>query len=311
MKIREIYQTAIGEAMAVDWRGRECLDGILQKAKDDSQNPGFDEDRLFNPYGDTRIAYGDLDVEVESVLVGINITSVEVMLAAQMRQIGKKIDLCLSHHPSCINPGMYCLDDILVMHKDSLAEIGVDENVYGPIIDEWIATVAQNRVWNPSTVNCARNLDMPLMNIHTPCDLLQVANTRKIFHEMSESSLAEIAKELNNIEEIKSHPVDSVVVHGDSTRKPGKVYNPVGEGFRPLIELFKIACDAGIDTVVMVAATEEYIRMAQEYNVSIVELPHDSNDNFGINLMLDKLQKKGASLKIYSAERYMRISRQF
>ncbi len=107
MKLREIYELAIKVGIESDWRGRECIDSIFEKARQESDEPGFDKDRLFNPYGDTRIVYGDSDTEIRSILVGIKIWPAEVLLTGQLRQMGKEVDLCLLHHTSCINRGLY------------------------------------------------------------------------------------------------------------------------------------------------------------------------------------------------------------
>ena len=125
LTIRDIYRKAVEIAISVDWRGPECLDAIFAKAREESSRPDFDADRLWNPYGDSRIAWGDPDTEVRSVIVGIEIHPVHLTMAAAMRQAGQPIDLVLSHHMSCINRGLYYFDDILVTHKLNLAEVGV------------------------------------------------------------------------------------------------------------------------------------------------------------------------------------------
>ena len=121
--------------------------------------------------------------------------------------------------------------------------------------------------------------------------------------------MADIADELNKVEEIQQHPFDKVIIHGANMAKPGKVYNPAGAGWRPVIELFELACKAGIDTAVLISPTEEYIIMANRYGVNIIELPHDSNDNYEINLMLDELEKTDGSITIYEAHNFKRVTK--
>ena len=306
MTIRELYEAAIRIGIDNDWRGSDCIDGILQTARAASEAPSFDTDRLFNPYGDTRIAFGDPDRQVRSLLMAVDLRPTEVLLAAQMRAMGTPVDLCLSHHVSCINRGIYFFDDILLFHKYSLAEVGVPEDLRDDLVDRWTSTLRY--VWKMDTINTARNLDMPLMNIHTPCDLFHVKHTRATFERMKDEPLEAIAAELNRTHEIREHKFDRVIVYGDPKARPGKVYNPVGAGWHPPTELFEAACRAGINTALLVGAPEPYLEMAGKYHVNVVEIPHDSNDNFGINLMLDALYEI-EPLTIHVAGNFDRVTK--
>lgn len=303
MKLHELYRTAVQVGIANDWRGPECIDAILEKAKQDSTEPGFDEERLWNPYGDTRISWGDRETEITSLLVGIEIHPTQVLLASQMRAMGKQVDLVLSHHMSCINRGLHYFDDILVAHKYAAAEVGVPKEKCEPMVDAWTASIQYG--WKMDTINTAKNLGLPLMNIHMPCDLLHVKHNRDTFARMADATLGEIAAALNRVEEIAGTPYEEVVVHGDPSAKPGKVYNPTGAGWSAPVELLQAACDAGIDTVVFVAPSQTHLEIAETYGVNLVELPHNSNDNIGINRLLDELEKI-QPLEIYEADNFRR-----
>lgn len=306
MKIKTLYRRAVQIGTAHDWRGRECLDAILGKAGAEAGQPGFDSDRLWNPYGDSRIAFGDPETEIQSVLVGINIRAQDLLLAHAMRQTGKHVDLALSHHTSCVNRGLYYFDDILLSHKYSLAEVGVPREACDEKVDAWIASVDYS--WQTDTTHIARHLNIPFMNIHTPCDLLHVEHTRQTFARMKDARLADIVSELNRVEEIRLTPHEEVAVHGDPEARPGVVYNPTGAGWAPLPGIFEAACRAKINTAVLVSPSPEHLQLAHDYAVNIVELPHNSNDNHGINLMLDALQKDDP-LTIYEAHNFRRVQR--
>jgi len=73
MTLREFYERAVQIGIENDWRGKGCIDQILARAKQDSSKPGFDRERLWNPYGDTRVAHGDRDTEINSILSNDNI----------------------------------------------------------------------------------------------------------------------------------------------------------------------------------------------------------------------------------------------
>ena len=306
MTIRQIYEKAIAVGREADWRGEECIEEIFEQARKDSKKPGFDSDRLFNPYGDCRIAFGDPDTEVSSVLVGINITSVELILAGLLRTRGKPVDLVVCHHTSCVNRGLFHYDDILLFHKYSLAEIGVPKKTYDALVDDWCTSLEYT--WKMDTLNTARLLELPLIVIHTPCDLLHLRHTREVFSRMKDRSLGEIADELNSIEETKQNPYAKVVVHGDPGALPGRVYSPICGGWRPLIGLFEVACQADIDTALLVSPTEEYFAAARKSGINVVQIPHDPIDNYGVNLMLDELERIHP-LTIHEAESFTRVRR--
>ena len=306
MTLQEIYEKAVEVGKANDWRGEDCIEQVLAMARAEASESGFDPDRLFNPYGDTRIIFGDPDTPVESILVGIEIWPKEVLLAGAMRNAGKREDLCISHHTTCVNRGFFCFDDILLTHKYSLAEAGVPRDKYDPLVDQWISN--PGREWKLDTINAAKNLDIPLLVIHTPCDLIHVKRTREVFGSMKDRSLAEIATELNDIEEFARHPYLDVVVHGDADAKPGTVYNPIGAGWQPKLEVFELACEAGIDTALLVAPQPEHFAMAADHGVNVVHIPSDPNCTYGINVMLDELERCGV-LTIYEAENFVRVRR--
>ena len=307
MTLQEIYEKAIEVGLANDWRGKACIDGILERARNESSNPGFDPERLHNPYGDTRIVVGDPDTPVSHVLVGIDVWPSEVLLAGVMRNAGKPVDLCFSHHTTCVNRGMFNFADILLTHKYSLQEVGVPKEKYDPPVDKWIAD--PGNVWKLDTINTARNLDIPLIVIHTPCDLIHVRRTRDLFRDMVDRPLAEIAGALNATEEFRLNPYEEVVIHGDVEAKPGKVYNSVGAGWRPKVELFALACEAGIDTAVLVGGNlQEYLEVAAAHGVNIFQMPPNPNCIYGVNTLLDELERV-EPLTIYEAENFTRVRR--
>ena len=66
MKIKDIYQLIIQEGMAKDPRGTDVekhLENINKEEQDlkEDAKKYFDQDKLFNPYSDTRVLYGDLN----------------------------------------------------------------------------------------------------------------------------------------------------------------------------------------------------------------------------------------------------------
>ena len=102
MRLQDMYEAAYRAGMAADPRGEEGVGRILAQARKDydelpeAKRWEFDQERLVNPYADTRILYGDPKTEVSSILVGIDLEVGEVLLADRLREKGqpRRPDVC-------------------------------------------------------------------------------------------------------------------------------------------------------------------------------------------------------------------------
>ena len=105
MKLIDVYRLAIQTGIEHDLRPKEMIDRILEKEKarydslNEEERSYFDMERLWNPYGDTRLSYGDGDLDVKRLMWGIDIETGEVLLADRLREKGERIDGIVGHHP--------------------------------------------------------------------------------------------------------------------------------------------------------------------------------------------------------------------
>ncbi len=99
MRLKDMYEAAFRAGMAADPRGEAGVGRVLAKARKDfdklpeDKRWEFDQERLVNPFADTRILYGDPETEVSSILVGIDLEVGEVLLADRLREKGRPVDL--------------------------------------------------------------------------------------------------------------------------------------------------------------------------------------------------------------------------
>ena len=105
MKLKDLFSLAIETGIKADPRGKKRIDRDLKKVKDKQKNlkkgmekDTFDEERTWNPYGDSRIINGSGNEDVQVLMVGVDIETPEVLLADRLREKGEKID-CLFIHP--------------------------------------------------------------------------------------------------------------------------------------------------------------------------------------------------------------------
>ncbi len=79
MTLQQIYQKALEMGTNADPRGKEGVARVLAEnhktfeALSDKEKPYYDQERLKNPYSDTRILNGNPDVEIKKIMAGMDI----------------------------------------------------------------------------------------------------------------------------------------------------------------------------------------------------------------------------------------------
>lgn len=133
MKLKDIYELAVKTGISADPRSKKEIDKFLlvQKQKHEQLRPEekkfFDQERLSNPYSDTKVLTGDLSTDVKTVLAGVDLEVGEVLLADRLNEKGKKIDLLLAHHPE--GPALAALSEVMPMQADIWYKYGVPINI--------------------------------------------------------------------------------------------------------------------------------------------------------------------------------------
>lgn len=296
MTIQQIYELAIKEGKEADFRSQEQIDWKLEKVKEqyeqmsEEEKERFDEERLENPYSDTRILYGDPDTEVEKVMVGIDIDGEELLLADKLGDI----DLVISHHPR--GKALAGLDDVMDLQIDLLKHYGVPVNIAEKVLKKRIKEVS--RGLSPGNhqraVDVARLLDIPLMSIHTPCDNLVARFVEDRLEELDPKLLEEILENLKEIPEYQQAcklGVGPRLFVGSKKDRVGKVVmTEITGGTEGSPEIYSsLAQQAGAGTIVGMHISEKHREKAEEAHINVVVAGHMSSDSIGVNLLLDKL----------------------
>ena len=176
MKLVDIYRKIVDMGIDADPRGKERVNQILEKSKNDLEKlegrkkEFADKDVSWNPYTDCRLLYGEEDRDIKTILSGIDIGTGEIVLADRLADKGTKIDLVLAHHPHGI--GISNLDYVMRLQPEQWAKVGV------PIAQAESAMAARLKQVHLGTkprnhtqvTDAARLLDMPFMCSHTPAD---------------------------------------------------------------------------------------------------------------------------------------------
>lgn len=305
MKLQEIYELVIQLGREADPRGEEEVLATLRdaKAEFDSLPPKdqsfFDEEKLANPYSDTRILNGQGDEEVKRILAGIDMELPEVLLAQELSRSGQKIDLILSHHPE--GKALAGLSEVMDMQAEILHRFGVPISLAEGVMAERISEV--NRGILPTNhnraVDGAKLLGYPFMTCHTPADNMVTRFLQQIFDERKPRKVGDVLDILLEQPEYQlaaKQKAGLKVVSGDKKRRAGRVFVDMTGGTGGSKDIFQYLANTGVGTVVGMHISEKNLEQAKKHHLNVVIAGHIASDSLGMNLILDQLERRGVEI---------------
>lgn len=316
MKLGDIYQLAIQTGREADPRGPERLEKVLAGIKAEFEELAeekkefFDPERLTNPYHDTRIVYGSPDVEVKSILVGVDMEVGELVLADRLRE-KRALDLVLTHHPE--GRALARFHEMMWMQADVLHSMGVPITVAEGILRERVKQVA-NRVLpinHTRAADAARLLDLPFLCVHTPADNLVTRHLQVLFDGKNPETVKEVMDLLMEIPEYRHYSrlgVAPEIASGAAGNRSGKIMVDMTGGTEGSKEAFANLARTEVGTVVGMHMSEEHIKEAEKNHINVVIAGHMASDAIGINLFLDRLDGQ-EQMEIIATSGFERIGR--
>jgi putative NIF3 family GTP cyclohydrolase 1 type 2 len=302
MKLDKLYRKAIEVGIANDLRGKAEIKKILKEEKEkfDSLKKNeidyYDKDRLFNPFADTRILYGDTGQDVKKIIIGIDMEVGEILLTHILNsQNDEKIDLIISHHPE--GYALAQLHDVMKLQADLMAAYGVNISVAEQLMEKRISEIQRRLlpVNHTRAVDAARTLGIPMMCIHTPADNCVTNFLKTTFEKKKPPKLKDLMQILKNIPEYKNSAklqVPPKIVNGSEHNKCGKIYVDMTGGTEGSKEIFEKYANSGISTLVGMHFSEEHLENAKKANLNVVIAGHVSSDVIGLNLLFDEIEKE-------------------
>ena len=308
MKIKDIYQLIIREGMAKDPRGTDVekyLENINkeeQELKEDAKKY-FDQDKLFNPYSDTRVLYGDLNREVKTIIAGIDIETQELLLADRLREKGTKIDLVLAHHPE--GKALVGLYEVMRLQEDMLYNLGVPINIAQGILSSRISEVQRNLLPlnHNRGVDAARLLDLPFMCAHTPADNQVQHFLEETFNKEQPETVGDVIKILKEIPEYQEAMylgTGPQVVAGKEKNRAGKILVDMTGGTSGSEKAYEKMAAAGIGTIIGMHMGDKHREEAEKNYINVIIAGHIASDSLGMNLLLDQLENQGIEVLTFS-----------
>ena len=319
MKLNQLFEYIIQYGMEADIRGKKELEKKLKKQKEKLQKMSakekkfFDEERLWNPFSDSRIINGKGNEEITVLAVGIDIETPELLLIDHLRKHGKKIDAALLHHPE--GRALADLDKVMGLQVDVLEKVGVPVNhseaQLRPRIERiWRAIHADNLF---RVERAAELLGIPAFNCHTPSDNLVWEYMEKHVCSKKYDTLGDILEAICKIPEYEYYAKKGnppIIVNGFKENRPGKIVaTEFTGGTNGPEEQIETQSRAGVGTILSMHVTEKSLEKAKEHHVNMIQCSHMASDVIGINLMLDKLAKHEKKLKVIELSGFMRVER--
>ncbi len=318
MKLNELYRFAVEEGIKADPRGKEKVLQEQKRLKDKfnklsaQEKEDFDLEKLNNPYADTRIAISQGNPEIKTILIGIDIEGEELLLADLLSKRGKKIDLVMAHHP--VGDAYSSFFEVMSMQSEILARFGVPINIAESLMEPRIKQV--NRSVSPRnhmrTVDTARLLNLSLLCVHTPADNHVCTYLQNLFDKRKPERLEDVLAILKEQPEYKSAAKEKngpMILTGSKERHAGRIFVDMTGGTEGSTELLEKLAAAGVGTIVAMHLSEEHYKNAEKYHLNAVIAGHISSDNLGLNLILDKVEKKYGKLEIIPCSGFNRYRR--
>lgn len=301
MTLRKLYEAAIAHGKSVDPRGEERVQKSLEKARkefeklSDEEKERFDRETLTNPYSDSRILYGDDDLEVKSILLGIDIEVGEIVMADRLREKGRQIDAVWAHHPE--GSALANLGGVMGMQADILKTFGVPINIAEGMLESRIKEVERSvlPINHMRAVDAAELLDVPMMCTHTPGDNCVATYLQSLFEAENPETVCDVIDVLRSIPEYaaaEKYGMALKVFAGSKKRSAGRVYVDMTGGTSGSKQTFeKLASRSDIGTMVAMHLPEKHRKEAEKHHINVVIAGHMASDSLGMNLLLDGVEK--------------------
>jgi hypothetical protein len=317
MKLIDIYRFVVKKGIEKDPRSKsEIAKKLSDEKKEFRKLKGmdakcYDKERFVNPYADTRILHGDPQIDIKTIMVGIDMEGPELLVADRLNEKGQDIDLVMAHHPEGAAYANFY--DVMHLQENALAKLGIPIEIGKELLKERMGEV--ERAVSPAnhlrSVDIAALLDIPFMCVHTPADNHVNNYLQKLVDTKSPKTLSDVLNILKGIPEytdgLKKHAGPHLLI-GDPKKKAGKVFVDMTGGTEGSKRIFPRLSQAGVGTIVAMHLGEEHFKNAKTEMMNVIIAGHIASDTLGLNLLLDEVEKK-ERLRIVPCSGFVRIRR--
>jgi len=272
------------------------------------------EKNKIKSFPDSAILFGNPNLEIKKIMVGIDIEVAELLLADRIRQ-KEGLDLVIAHHPE--GKAYAGLHQVMRLQIDLLTQAGVAQKTASKLLEVRMAEVERKVLPQNHTrpVDAARLLNMPYMNIHTPADNHVYRYLEAIFKRRASPAclLEDVVKILNTIPEYRiagKFNTGPRIILGNPRRPVGKILFEMTGGTEGSVDVFDKLYKAGVRTLISMHLSEEHFKKVKAANLNVVIAGHIASDALGLNLLLDNIEKYAKQdFEIIACSGFTRIKR--
>ncbi len=225
---------------------------------------------------------------IKKVLLTIDADPAIIMLAKE-----PGYDAVIAHHP--IGKSLLNFHKVFDRHIQYMLSYGVDEELAIKAVNalkQKVMLRTHTSIYT-HTIAVAEMLDMPLLNIHLPCDELMRLKIIDVLDNIEKVS--DIINNIKKIPEFANADTEPLVVYGDADNKVNRYAIVIAAGTNGGAEIAKLYFVADIDTVVYLHISNEEIAKLKASTIdgNLVILGHLAGDSLGLNIFADVLEKEG------------------
>ncbi len=315
--LKQFYDVSLDLAIKRSPKPKRDIEENLKDLKkeyeklDEKKKQYFDMESLKNPFLDSRILNGDGGTKLKRIIVGIDITVGELLLAQELGRNGKKIDAVLAHHPE--GRALLSLTQVMDVQDDIAVMEGVPVNAAEKMMNVRIAEL--NRGLHSANFDqvpdAAKLLNIPFACFHTMADnqchwFLQNFISKKKPRRISD--VIDALLEIPEFQEAKRRGNGPMIFAGDEKSKVGKIsYSGFTGGTSGPKEIYEKMAAAGVGTILAMHIPEEHRKIVEKLHMNVLITGHMASDSLGYNILLDEAEKRG--VEILPCSGFIRVSR--
>jgi len=236
-----------------------------------------------------------VDGDVQRVLFGIDVDVGELLLA---RQLG--LDGVIAHHPVGGNARLQ-LPVIIDRHREQMLAEGIPAAVADPLVEARKRPVlhALHSANYDRVVTAARQLRMPLMNIHLAADILARRFFEDLVRQVSREPSAtagDLLATLARVPEMGASLIEPELWLGAAGNPLGRWLVQMAAGTNGGAGIYRTYYEHGIDTILAMHLDDRDLReleLLQRPGANLIITGHMPSDSIGVNRVIDALEQKG------------------
>lgn len=228
---------------------------------------------------------------IKKVLLTIDADPAIIMLAKE-----QGYDAVIAHHP--IGKSLLNFHKVFDRHIQYMLSYGVEEDLAREAVNalkQKVMLRTHTSIYT-HTVAVAKTLNIPLLNIHLPCDELMRLRIIDALNEIKKVS--DIITSIKTIPEFNKADTEPLVVYGDADNDVNRYAVVIAAGTNGGAEIAKLYFVADVDTVVYLHISNEELGKLKTSTIdgNLVILGHLAGDSLGLNIFADRLEEEGLEI---------------